>query len=69
MASDLRLVVVKGAYLYWKDGKETRVAAGSYMFVPGGDKHASGGDVKEGCIFYETSQGKFDLNVIDGAKK
>jgi hypothetical protein len=29
--------------------------------VPGGHKHWSGGDKKEGAIFYEESSGKFDL--------
>ena len=64
--NDIHVVVLKGAYLYWKDGKETRVPAGSYASIPGGEKHVSGSDAKEGCIFYESSQGKFDINSAEG---
>ena len=34
---------------------------GDFLRVPGGHKHWSGGDKKEGAIFYEESSGKFDL--------
>jgi quercetin dioxygenase-like cupin family protein len=58
--NDVRIVVVSGAYVYRDEsGKETRVKAGDYLFVPGGTKHWSGSD--EGCIFYQTSPAKFDL--------
>jgi quercetin dioxygenase-like cupin family protein len=60
--SDLRIVVIKGAYLYRTDGKETRVGSGEFLFVPGGTKHWSGGDPKEGALFYQEGVGKFDLN-------
>jgi len=40
---------------------EKRVAAGDFLRVPGGHKHWSGGDAKEGALFYEESSGKFDL--------
>ena len=64
--NDLHMVVLKGAYLYWKDGKETRVPAGSYMSNPAGEKHISGSDAKQGCVFYESSQGKFDIQYAEG---
>jgi quercetin dioxygenase-like cupin family protein len=64
--NDIHMVVLKGAYLYWKDGKETRVPAGSYASIPGGEKHVSGSDAKEGCTFYESSQGKFDIHSAEG---
>jgi hypothetical protein len=51
--SDLRLVVIKDAYLYRADGRETRVGPGQYLFIPGGTKHWSGGDPKEGALFYQ----------------
>jgi hypothetical protein len=31
------------------------------MHVPGGHKHWSGGDKKEGALFYTETSGKFDL--------
>ena len=59
--NDIWIVVVKGAYLYKDDAGEKRVAAGDFLRVPGGHKHWSGGDAKEGALFYEESSGKFDL--------
>ena len=59
--NDVWIVVVKGAYLYKDDAGEKRVGAGSFLRVPGGKKHWSGGDKKEGAVFYEESSGKFDL--------
>ena len=59
--NDVWIVVVKGAYLYKDDAGEKRVAAGDFLRVPGGHKHWSGGDKKEGAVFYEESSGKFDL--------
>jgi quercetin dioxygenase-like cupin family protein len=59
--SDVWIVVLKGAYLYKDDAGEKRVAAGDFLRVPGGHKHWSGGDAKEGALFYAESSGKFDL--------
>jgi mannose-6-phosphate isomerase-like protein (cupin superfamily) len=67
--NDATLVVISGAYLFKDEhGKEIRVGAGDYLFVPGGTKHWSGGDAKEGCTFYQESPGKFDLNKIEAPK-
>jgi hypothetical protein len=46
-------------------GEEQRVAVGHYVFIPGGDRHASGGDAKEGALFYDESMGKFDINAVE----
>ncbi len=63
--SDGRIVVLNGAYLYRpENGPEQRIGAGQYLFVPGGDRHSSGGDAKEGALFYYESAGKFDLNFV-----
>jgi len=62
--SDLRLVVIKGAYVYRADGKETRVGPGEFLFIPGGTQHWSGGDAKEGAFFYQEGLGKFDINPV-----
>jgi quercetin dioxygenase-like cupin family protein len=58
--SDVWIVVVKGAYLYKDDSGTRRVEPGSFLRVPAGMKHWSGGDPKEGALFYEESSGKFD---------
>jgi quercetin dioxygenase-like cupin family protein len=59
--NDVWIAVVKGAYLYKDDAGEKRVGPGSFLLVPGGHKHWSGGDAKDGALFYEESSGKFDL--------
>ncbi len=59
--NDVWLVVLKGAYLYKDDAGERRVGSGEFMRIPGGHKHWSGGDAKEGVLFYQESSGKFDL--------
>ena|SRR5688572_13362311 len=67
--SPMRIVVIKGAYLYKPEkGEEKRVGAGSYLEIPGGDRHASGGDAKEGALFYQEAADKFDLHFIDAKK-
>jgi quercetin dioxygenase-like cupin family protein len=59
--NDVWIVVIKGAYLYKDVAGDKRVGPGSFIRVPGGWKHWSGGDPKEGALFYEESSGKFDL--------
>lgn len=58
--NDVWIVGLKGAYLYKDDAGEKRVGPGDFLRVPGGHKHWSGGDTKEGALFYEESNGKFD---------
>ena len=60
-SSDVLLVVMNGAYLYKDDAGEKRVGAGDFLRIPGGHKHWSGGDAKEGALFYQETFGKFDL--------
>src|SRR3954466_4015061 len=59
--NDVWIVVIKGAYLYKDEDGEKRVGPGEFIRVPGGHKHWSGGDKKEGALFYEEGSGKFDL--------
>ena len=61
--NDVWIVGIKGAYLYKDDDGEKRVGPGDFLRVPGGHKHWSGGDKTEGAVFYEESNGKFDLNA------
>lgn len=60
-SNDLSIVVLKGAYLYRDEAGEKRVGPGEFLRVPGGRKHWSGGDAKEGALFYQHSNAKFDL--------
>ena len=66
-SSDLRTVVLKGAYIYTTSSGEKRVGAGSYFFIPAGTQHTSGADAAEGCLMYEEGSGKFDLIPVEGA--
>jgi quercetin dioxygenase-like cupin family protein len=59
--NDVWLVVIKGAYLYKDSAGEKRVGPGDFIRIPGKTKHWSGGDKKEGALFYEEASGKFDL--------
>jgi quercetin dioxygenase-like cupin family protein len=59
--NDVWIVGVKGAYLYKDDAGEKRVGPGDFLRVPAGHKHWSGGDAKDGALFYEESNGKFDV--------
>jgi quercetin dioxygenase-like cupin family protein len=58
------LVVISGAYLYGTEQGEIRVGAGQCITVPGGLPHWSGGDPREGALFYQHSLEPFDLNVL-----
>ncbi len=58
---DTWIVVISGAYMYKDEAGEKRVAAGEFIFIPGGHKHHSGGDPKEGALFYSEGVGAFDL--------
>lgn len=64
--SDVRIVVLEGAYVYTLEGgEEVRVEAGEFVSMPGGTVHVSGGDAEAGALFYEASDGGFDLNPVD----
>jgi anti-sigma factor ChrR (cupin superfamily) len=57
-----RLVVLKGAYVYKPEkGAEQRIGPGQFLLVPGGNRHGTGSDAKEGALFYMESNGGFDL--------
>ena len=63
--STSRIVVLKGAYIHKPDqGGEIRVGAGQYLLVPGGNRHVTESDAKEGALFYLESDGGFDLNPV-----
>ncbi len=63
--NDVWIVVLKGAYLYKDDSGKKRVGPGEFLRIPGGFKHWSGGDAKEGALFYQEAAGKFDLLPVE----
>ena len=63
--NDIKLVVIQGAYTY--NGK--KYGTGSYLFIPGGDKHVSGGVDDSESIFFIEQPGKFDLKPVEPPKK
>ena len=65
-SNEIRLVVIEGAYVYTpENGDVIRVGPGEYLSVPGGTVHVSGGDAAKGALFYESSAGGFDMNLLD----
>jgi hypothetical protein len=59
--ADVLVVGLRGAYLYRDEAGAKRVGPGDFMRIPGGHKHWSGGDRKQGALFYQETFGKFDL--------
>ncbi len=60
-----KIVVIKGAYTY--NGK--KYGPGSYVFVPGGLKHESGGVADSESIFFIEQDGSFDMKPVDVSKE
>jgi quercetin dioxygenase-like cupin family protein len=63
-SSDIRIVVLKGAYIFESAGRQIQVRQNDYFLVPAGVEHVSKSDPKEGALFYEESSGKFDLKSV-----
>jgi quercetin dioxygenase-like cupin family protein len=62
---DILIVVLSGAYLYRLYGAEHRAEAGTCVLLPANAIHASGGDEQEGALFFETSNGAFELVPVE----
>jgi quercetin dioxygenase-like cupin family protein len=66
--NDVSILVLSGAYLFKDEsGMEKRVGPGEYFSVPGGLKHWSGGDAKEGALFLHEGMAKFDMIPAEAA--
>jgi len=59
-----KIVVIKG--LYTHNGK--KYGPGSYLYIPGGDKHETAGAEDSESIFYIEQQGPFDLTLVEPVK-
>ena len=63
-SSDMNFMVLKGAYIYQPEsGEAKRIESGSYIFIPGGEPHECRSDAKDGVLFYDVSQGPFDVVI------
>ena len=62
---ETKVVVIKGAYTY--NGK--KYGPGSYLQIPGGDKHESGGVADSETIFLLEQPGPFDIIPIEPVKE
>jgi quercetin dioxygenase-like cupin family protein len=60
----VNLVVLKGAYIYRDKSGEKRVGPGEFIRIPGGHRHWSGSDEKEGAVFYMHQQAKMDQRPV-----
>jgi len=68
---DYKVVIVSGTYIQVPEGKpEFRIGPGSYFMQPGGNyRHTTSCDTASPCVFFLESKGKFDLKVVNAAKK
>lgn len=62
---EMKIVVIKGGYTY----KGKKYGPGSYLLIPGGDKHESGGVEDSETIFLIEQPGKFDLKPVEQPKE
>jgi quercetin dioxygenase-like cupin family protein len=60
----VNLVVLKGAYIYRDESGEKRVGPGEFIRIPGGHRHWSGSDAKEGAVFYMHQQARMDQKPV-----
>lgn len=65
-SSDLKAVIIKGAYIYVSEsGEEKRLGPGSYFFEPAKDQHETRGAEDSETIFYVEGSGKFDIIPVE----
>ncbi|WP_083908705.1 cupin domain-containing protein [Thioalkalivibrio thiocyanodenitrificans] len=53
--SDVRIVVIQGAFVYKDDAGERRVERGEVIRIPAGTRYRSGSDAQWGALLYEES--------------
>ena len=61
---DIRIVVISGTLLYNSGSSEKRLGPGSYLLQPRGLRHMSGASDDADCIFFEESDGPFDIKMV-----
>jgi Domain of unknown function (DUF4437) len=64
-SSDMKIVVLKGAYVYTPEGgSKQRFGPGSYLAYPAGDRHKTNSDDSTESLFYVEQSGMFDLKPV-----
>ena len=58
---ETKIVVIKGGYTY----KGKTYGPGSYLAIPGGDRHVSGGVENSETVILIQQPGKFDLVPVE----
>ncbi len=67
-SSDVKAVVISGAFWYAPEGGDKKVLGpGSYFMIPGGLKHTSGADA--GTVMFQEGSGKFDMKPVEPPKE
>ena len=69
--NNAKIVVISGTFVQAPEGKpEFRLGPGSYLMQPGGSyKHTTACDKASECEIFVEGTGKFDLNLVEAAKK
>ena len=64
----MKIVVLSGTFVHQPEGgTETKLGPGSYLMQAGGKKHVSGCSKDAECLFFMTSNDKFDYLDDSGA--
>jgi len=62
----LKVVVLSGTFVHHPDGgEEVKLGPGSYLLQVGGKHHSSGCTADGPCEFFMTSDGKFDMRMVE----
>jgi quercetin dioxygenase-like cupin family protein len=61
----IKIVVVSGTFVYDSGAGEKALGPGSYLLQPAGVKHVSGAGADADCLFFEESDGLFDLHPVE----
>lgn len=65
----LKIAVISGTFIHHGEGgEEVKLGPGSYVLQVGGKHHSSGASADGPCEFFMTSQGKFDMHMIEAKK-
>lgn len=63
-AHDIKIVVISGTLIEDFGDGEKKLGPGSYVFEPAGMKHTNGSGGDGECLFFEESDGPFDIQWV-----
>jgi quercetin dioxygenase-like cupin family protein len=62
---DLKIVIISGTMLHTEEGADEQMfGPGSYLDIPGGNRHITGVTADSPCMLFQESPGKFDLKPV-----